>query len=220
MQTATRRPAEAAAVQTDPPVARSGRGTSSPIETRPATVVEPLPLDQVAPAQDAPSPDSPAPHPLDASMPAKTPAASMIGGVRSVEVSGRAAELVRRMAPGGGRARKSVAATESGVRNGRVRIVAPVGLGRTVRIVGDLNHWQPEGMPLSPLPGLARDLIGIDLPTAGPLRYRLVVDGRPMLDPKNSHVVEGPDGRPANVLTPAVPDGTDVRPVAGTPSRS
>ena len=204
----------------DSEAAEDYRRLATWIETRPATVVEPPPLDQVAPVEDTPSPDSPAPHPLDASMPAKTPATSMTGGVRSVEVSGRAAELVRRMAPGGGMPRKSVPGAESGVRNGRVRIVAPVGLGRTVRIVGDLNHWQPEGMPLSPLPGLARDLIGIDLPTAGPLRYRLVVDGRPMLDPKNAHVVEGPDGRPANVLTPSVPDGTDVRPVAGTPSRS
>ncbi|MAC18126.1 MAG: hypothetical protein CMJ23_00310 [Phycisphaerae bacterium] len=206
----------------DSEAAEDYRRLATWIETQPATVVEPPPLDQVTPPDGSSSPSSPAPHPLDATPPPRTasPAPTPMGGVHSVEVSGRAAELVRRMAPGGGMPRRPVSVPEPGVRNGRARIVAPAGLGRTVRIVGDLNHWQPEGMPLSPLPGLARDLIGIDFQTAGPLRYRLMVDGRAMLDPANSRVVEGPDGRPANVLAPSPRDGTETRPVAGAPSRS
>ena len=58
----------------------------------------------------------------------------------------------------------------------------------------------PEGVPLAPLQGLSPDFIGIDLPIHGPLRYRLLVDGRQMLDPINPSVTEGPDGQPASVV--------------------
>ncbi|MEE2972289.1 MAG: AAA family ATPase [Planctomycetota bacterium] len=121
-------------------------------------------------------------------------------GVRSVEVSARAAELVRRMTPGRGGPPRPVPVPEPRVHEGRVRIVAPVAVGSGVRIVGDLNHWQADGVPLAPLPGLSPDLIGIDVPLLGPLRYRLMIDGRPMLDPANPRVAEGPDGRPANLV--------------------
>ena len=83
----------------------------------------------------------------------------------------------------------------------RVRISVPSALGTTIRIVGDLNHWQPDGVPLAPIPGLARDFVGIDLPAHGPLRYRLMVDGKSMLDPVNPVVTEGPDGQPASMIT-------------------
>ena len=131
--------------------------------------------------------------------PSQMPAPSPMGGVRSVEVSTRAAELVQRLQP-----RRSPHAG-GGVQGApgfgrRVRISVPSALGGTIRIVGDLNHWQPEGVPLAPIPGLARDFVGIDLPAHGPLRYRLVVDGKSMLDPVNPVVTEGPDGRPASMI--------------------
>ena len=46
-------------------------------------------------------------------------------------------------------------------------------------------------------------MVGLDLPGGQPIRYRLVVDGRLGLDAANPHVVNGPDGRPANLLVPA-----------------
>ena len=83
----------------------------------------------------------------------------------------------------------------------RVRISVPAALGGTIRIVGDLNHWQSDGVPLARIPGLSEDFVGIDLPANGPLRYRLVVDGKSMLDPVNPVVAEGPDGQPASLIT-------------------
>ena len=126
---------------------------------------------------------------------------SPLGGVRSVEVSARAAELVQRMQP---RAAPHAGAAGMAGASGfdrRVRISVPSALGTTIRIVGDLNHWQPDGVPLAPIPGLARDFVGIDLPAHGPLRYRLMVDGKSMLDPVNPVVTEGPDGQPASMIT-------------------
>ena len=70
-------------------------------------------------------------------------------------------------------------------------------LGHAVRIIGDLNHWQPEGVPLG-VAGLS-DFIGIERRSTA-LRYRLLVDGRQMLDPINPSVTEGPDGQPASVV--------------------
>jgi hypothetical protein len=113
--------------------------------------------------------------------------------VRSVEVSPRAAELVRRIRPTG-MPNASVPT--------RVRITVPASIGQAIRVMGDFNHWQPEGMPLAALPGLDPALVGIDVPASGPVRYRLLVDGRLGLDTRNPRVVPGPDGRPANELVP------------------
>ena len=133
--------------------------------------------------------------------PASVPPA--ISGVRSVEVSARAAELVQRMRPRTGPVPGSHPSPPSIPRpfERRVRISVPTALGGTIRIVGDLNHWQPDGVPLARIPGLSEDFVGIDLPANGPLRYRLMVDGKSMLDPVNPVVTEGPDGQPASVIT-------------------
>jgi chromosome partitioning protein len=113
--------------------------------------------------------------------------------VRSVEVSPRAAELVRRIRPTGTPAVATLT---------RVRISVPASIGTSIRVMGDFNHWQPEGVPLSPLAGLDPSTVGIDVPASGPVRYRLVVDGRPGLDAHNPRVVPGPDGLAANELVP------------------
>lgn len=156
--------------------------------------------------------------------PRSEPAASPVaGGVRSVEVSARAAELVQRMRPrtGPGPVAGGQPMPPAMPRpfDRRVRISVPAALGRTIRIVGDLNHWQPDGVPLAGIPGLADDFVGIDLPANGPLRYRLLVDGKVMLDPVNPVVAEGPDGQPASVialeresaLVPESPGGDPTR---------
>lgn len=152
------------------------------IETGDAVAVDP-PAESLAgstPARIEDRPAGPAPTPM--------------GPVRTVEVSARAADLVRRMGP-------RTTDLPAGVpQDRRARISVPAALGHAVRIIGDLNHWQPEGVPLAPLQGLSPDFIGIDLPIHGPLRYRLLVDGRQMLDPINPSVTEGPDGQPASVV--------------------
>ena len=160
------------------------------IETGEAAVVEPE--IEPRPAADSMSPSTPAPVP-------QTPA---ISGVRSVEVSARAAELVQRMRPRSGPTPGAGMPTPvPRPFERRVRISVPAALGGTIRIVGDLNHWQSDGVPLARIPGLSEDFVGIDLPANGPLRYRLVVDGKSMLDPVNPVVAEGPDGQPASLIT-------------------
>ncbi len=114
----------------------------------------------------------------------------MLGGDGTIL---RAAELVRRIRPSGV---PHVAAPS------RVRISVPSSIGGTIRIMGDFNHWQPEGVPLGLLPGLDPSMVGIDVPASGPVRYRLLVDGRLGLDARNPRIVPGPDGRPANELVP------------------
>ncbi len=113
--------------------------------------------------------------------------------VRTVEVSPRAAELVRRIRPSG---------TPNNGGPTRIRISVPTSVGHAIRVMGDFNHWQPEGMPLATLPDLDPAMVGIDVPASGPVRYRLLVDGRLGLDARNPRVVPGPDGRPANELIP------------------
>ena len=161
------------------------------IETGDAAIVEP--------EIDAPGPAG-ATSEGTATPPSVPPALS---GVRSVEVSARAAELVQRMRPRGGPVPGGPPSPPSLSRafERRVRISVPAALGGAIRIVGDLNHWQPDGVPLARIPGLSEEFVGIDLPANGPLRYRLVVDGKSMLDPVNPVVVEGPDGQPASLIT-------------------
>ncbi len=151
------------------------------LETEEAAIIEP---------PDAATGDAPVSPGTTTSEP--TPV-SFGDAVRSVEVSPRAAELVRRISPTG----TPAVATPT-----RVRISVPASIGTTVRVMGDFNHWQPEGVPLSPLAGLDSSTVGIDVPASGPVRYRLVVDGRPGLDAHNPRVVPGPDGLAANELLP------------------
>ncbi|MEE2894895.1 MAG: AAA family ATPase [Planctomycetota bacterium] len=171
------------------------------IETGDAVAVDP-PVESSAGSTTARNEDRPA-------GPAPTPK----GPVRTVEVSARAADLVRRMGP-------RTTDLPAGVpQDRRARISVPAALGHAVRIIGDLNHWQPEGVPLAPLQGLSPDFIGIDLPIHGPLRYRLLVDGRQMLDPVNPSVTEGPDGQPASVVMVGESTaGVGSAPVSPSPS--
>ena len=175
----------------DSEAAEDYRRLAAWIETGDAAIVEPEIETPVQAGSE--SGKSPAP--------ASVPPA--ISGVRSVEVSARAAELVQRMRPRTGPVRGSHPSPPSIPRpfERRVRISVPTALGGTIRIVGDLNHWQPDGVPLARIPGLSEDFVGIDLPANGPLRYRLMVDGKSMLDPVNPVVTEGPDGQPASVIT-------------------
>ena len=175
----------------DSEAAEDYRRLAAWIETGDAAIVEPEIETPVQAGSE--SGTSPAP--------ASVPPA--ISGVRSVEVSARAAELVQRMRPRTGPVPGSHPSPPSIPRpfERRVRISVPTALGGTIRIVGDLNHWQPDGVPLARIPGLSEDFVGIDLPANGPLRYRLMVDGKSMLDPVNPVVTEGPDGQPASVIT-------------------
>jgi chromosome partitioning protein len=157
------------------------RRLASWLETEDAAVIEPPDADEPAMPATSTSPDTEA-----------TPV-SFGDAVRAVEVSPRAAELVRRIRPTG---------TSNVMAPTRVRISVPASIGRSIRVMGDFNHWQPEGMPLAALPGLDPALVGIDVPATGPVRYRLLVDGRLGLDARNPRVVAGPDGRPANELVP------------------
>ncbi|MAH65220.1 MAG: hypothetical protein CMJ27_02345 [Phycisphaerae bacterium] len=156
------------------------------IETESATVIEPPGAEAEPSTEDRPDVDS------------TSPALGDDSGVREVEISGRAAELVGRLRPGGG-ARPAAPIRPEG---NRVRIVQPAMLGGHIAVTGDFNQWHEAGLPLRPIEGhLDGDRwVGIELPVAGSVRYRLVVDGRTMLDPANPHVAEGPDGRPASVL--------------------
>ena len=158
------------------------------IETESAAVIEPPEVEAEVPPSVEDRPDAVAP----------SPTLGDESGVREVEISGRAAELVGRLRPGGN-ARSAAAARPDG---NRVRIVQPAMLGGHIAVTGDFNQWHEAGLPLRPIEGHADGgrWVGIELPVSGSIRYRLVVDGRTMLDPANPHVAEGPDGRPASVL--------------------
>lgn len=175
----------------DSEAAEDYRRLAAWIETGDAAIVEPEIETPVQAGSESGTPPAPASVPPS------------ISGVRSVEVSARAAELVQRMRPRTGPVPGSHPSPPSIPRpfERRVRISVPTALGGTIRIVGDLNHWQPDGVPLARIPGLSEDFVGIDLPANGPLRYRLMVDGKSMLDPVNPVVTEGPDGQPASVIT-------------------
>lgn len=160
------------------------------IETEAATVIEP------------PEPEAEAPATTD-DRPAGTAGPPTFGdetGVREVEISGRAAELVGRLRPGGGTRTADADAVRPDAN--RVRIVQPAMLGGHIAVTGDFNQWHDAGLPLRPIEGhpAGGRWVGIELPVTGSVRYRLIVDGRTMLDPANPHVAEGPDGRPASVL--------------------
>ncbi len=156
------------------------------IETEPPAVIEP-PEATEEPVADTNAEATDPPTPLGDD-----------SGVREVEISGRAAELVGRLRPGV----NARPATATGADGNRVRIVQPAMLGGRIAVTGDFNQWHEAGLPLRPLEGRPDGgrWVGIELPVAGSIRYRLVVDGRTMLDPANPHVTEGPDGRPASVL--------------------
>ena len=180
------------------------RRLASWLETEDAAVIEPP--DVVEPATPGADPGATPGSTPDPE--AEATPVSFGDSVRTVEVSPRAAELVRRIRPTGplnppNRSISPNAATSPNVPGPtRVRISVPAAAGGTIRVLGDFNHWQPEGMPLAPLPDLDPALVGIDVPAAGPVRYRLLVDGRLGLDARNPRVVPGPDGRPANEFIP------------------
>ncbi len=124
-----------------------------------------------------------------------------VSGIRGVEVSSRVAELVQRLGPG--RSNPATAVQVSGDGGaGRIRIVQPAALGDCIAITGDFNQWHESGLLLGSLADHAEgeEWVGIEIPGGTEVRYRLVVDGKTMLDPSNPRVVDGPDGRPASVI--------------------
>ena len=159
---------------------------------------------ETAPAAEI-SPPEPAP---DAS-------AADGGWPNKVEVSARAAELVRRMKPGEAGAESSpgtgAEVAPPMIVGGVLRLAQPAALGRSITVVGDFNAWSGDGLALVPRPELDASLVGIEIPAAAGTRYRFMVDGRPLLDASNPAVVEGPDGRPANAAMPTVPDSAGIR---------
>ena len=136
-----------------------------------------------------------------------------------VEVSARAAELVRRMRPdeavntpaAGSVGHATGGGAPPAVVGGVLRLAQPASIGRAITVVGDFNSWTGDGLALVPRPDLDSSHVGIEIPLAGGTRYRFIVDGRPLLDASNPAVVEGPDGHPANVAMPAVPDSAGIR---------
>ncbi|MDA1024821.1 MAG: AAA family ATPase [Planctomycetota bacterium] len=170
------------------------------LETESAAVIEP-------PVQDEAEVSSPSPG---VTAPAGTirsePPASRLGdesGIRDVEVSSRVAELVQRLRP---RRSSSAGVTDrvSGPEpvSGRIRIVQPAALGDRIAVTGDFNQWHEAGLLLRSLADQAEgpQWVGIEVPGESEVRYRLVVDGKSMLDPSNPRVVDGPDGLPASVI--------------------
>ncbi len=169
------------------------------LETDSAAVIDPPISDEseVSSSDDA----APASHPVS------EPETSPLGdatGIREVEVSSRVAELVQRLRPGRSSDAPGVAVGVSGhgMSTGRIRIVQPAALGDRIAVTGDFNQWHEAGLPLRSLADQAEgpQWVGIELPGGTDVRYRLVVDGKSMLDPSNPRVVDGPDGSPASVV--------------------
>lgn len=187
----------------DSEAAEDYRRLAAWMETSDAAVIEPPDADDAEPADASSSAARDGGEGTAPATPVESPVPMAIGGdVRAVEISARAAELVKRLrpTPTGPGHRDGVAASTGTI--GRARIAVPATTGHSIRIVGDFNHWHADGVPLAPLPGLEPGMVGIEVPVTGPLRYRLLVDGRLGLDMRNPQVVDGPDGRPANLIVP------------------
>ncbi len=149
------------------------------------------------------------PAPVPAEAPAVVEGQAADGAWPSrVEVSARAAELVRRMRPD---ETPSGAMSAPVIVGGVLRLAQPASLGRSIRVTGDFNQWSGEGLALVARPDLDPSMVGIEIPLVAATRYRLLLDGRPALDPSNPSIVDGPDGHPVNVVMPAVPDSAGVR---------
>lgn len=193
----------------DSEAAEDYRRLAAWMETSDASVIEPPDATETDPADASASPAGETADGTTPAAPGESPVPMAIGGdVRAVEISARAAELVKRLrptptgaGPGAGPVPGRGAEASTGA-IGRARISVPATTGHSIRIVGDFNHWHSDGVPLAPLPGLESGMVGIDVPVTGPLRYRLLVDGRLGLDMRNPQVVDGPDGRPANLIVP------------------
>jgi chromosome partitioning protein len=180
------------------------------LETESAAVIEP----PVPEESQASSPSSDAVD-LTGSDPSE-PSASQLGdasGVREVEVSSRVAELVQRLRPGRS-SEPAVAVRLPGHKTGtgRIRIVQPAALGDCIAVTGDFNQWHGAGLPLRSLANQAEgsEWVGIEVPGDSEVRYRLVVDGKAMLDPSNPRVVDGPDGKPASVMGATIERAREV----------
>lgn len=84
-----------------------------------------------------------------------------------------------------------------------IRFAIPRGSALEMRIVGDFNHWHPQGISLAVrLDRVSGDELFEGMVPLGPgrHRYRLVIDGCEALDPTNPRREPGPDGRAVNVV--------------------
>jgi chromosome partitioning protein len=106
----------------------------------------------------------------------------------------RAAELVRRVRELSVRPGREDAESS---RMAQVRIAVERGLALRVGVMGDFNQWRCEDLVLRPELGVFDGVFALP---PGRFRYRLVVDGREVLDPMNPARELGPDGRDASLL--------------------
>jgi enterochelin esterase-like enzyme len=72
-----------------------------------------------------------------------------------------------------------------------------------VFVAGDLNGWSPTATPLVRIPQTRLFWREIPLPAAARLEYKLVVDGRWILDPANPSTVQGGFGENSELRMPA-----------------
>ncbi|MDC0429036.1 AAA family ATPase [Phycisphaerales bacterium] len=179
------------------------------LETDSAAIIEP----PVPEESEVSSPSSEEPSPAD-NVVAESTVAQLgdVSGIRGVEVSSRVAELVQRLGPGRSPDPATTVQGGGGGGAGRIRIVQPAALGDRIAITGDFNQWHESGLPLRSLADQAEGeaWVGIEVPGGAEVRYRLVVDGKAMLDPSNPRVVDGPDGRPASVIEATVGSENEV----------
>ncbi|MBL8764351.1 MAG: AAA family ATPase [Phycisphaerae bacterium] len=150
---------------------------------------------------------------LEIHPPAPAPAGPMIGTIiprppapeTSANIGSRAAEMValaHRLTPD----RSSQAHALLGVRQTSqgTFFVQPASLGRLVCIAADFNGWSAEASPMRLNPALGVFEACLRLP-AGPVQYRLVIDGVWQTDPHNPLTQINPFGESNSVFV--VPDG-------------
>jgi 1,4-alpha-glucan branching enzyme len=79
-----------------------------------------------------------------------------------------------------------------------INFVCPAKGAKRVCLTGDFNGWNPETHPMNRQPDGAW-LLQVSL-HHGHHRYRFLVDGKPMLDPKAQGVARGPKGEKVSLL--------------------
>ncbi|MCW5757757.1 MAG: AAA family ATPase [Phycisphaeraceae bacterium] len=93
---------------------------------------------------------------------------------------------------------------------GGVWLVQPIGLGSSVAVAGEFNHWSAQSHRFCRYPNLGVHALRLELP-AGRHAYRLVVDGVWTADPFNPVAVSNPFGEP-NSIAEALPAAAAAMP--------
>lgn len=119
----------------------------------------------------------------------------------SIVLDGDAQELERLLLP----KRGSEAFGAHSVRGG-VWLVQPIGMGSSVSVAGEFNHWSAQSHRFCRYPNLGVHALKLELP-AGRHAYRLVVDGLWTADPFNPVAVANPFGEP-NSIAEALPEAS------------